>query len=353
MMKGQGQTRAIPGRGFTLVELLVVIAVIALLMAILMPSLNKARQSAYAIKCAGNMRNAGVAMQSYTADTGTYPASYVYPDNDGGSFSLETQSEDHPYGYLHWSWYLFDSGRCDETAFTCPAMDGGGAPRANPGIRRRDWERGQVDQNGNTEPSSLTDKQASRMAYTANGAIVPRNKFTGPGFASLQRHNRLVQPSEIERPSEVILLTEFNRNWRSLAIAQGGGLLVKSHRPVTPFSHTSTGYQGLGIYNAGKDSPAFRYGDWTAPNYGLKSLTEVEQAQDLLDGGSGHPLNAVGRHHPGSTNWVSPTGEPMGGTTNFLYCDGHVARKTVQETLDRLEWGKKFYAITGLKLVQY
>jgi prepilin-type processing-associated H-X9-DG protein len=287
------------------------------------------------------------------ADAGYYPASYVYPKDENGGFDLDKQSEDHPYGYLHWSWYLFDGGRCDETTFTCPAMEDGGAPRTNPGTHRKDWEQGQVDQNGSSSPNSLADKQVPRMAYTANGAIIPRNKFQGPGFASLQRHNRLVKPTEIEQPSEVILLTEFNRNWRSLAISQAGGLLLKSHRPVTPFSHTATYYHGLGIYNAPKDTPAFRYGDWTAQDYGLKSLDEIEQAQDLLDGGSGHPLNAVGRHHPGSTNWVNTAGETMGGTTNFFYCDGHVGRKTLQETLDKLEWGKKFYAITGINFVQY
>jgi prepilin-type processing-associated H-X9-DG protein len=63
----------------------------------------------------------------------------------------------------------------------------------------------------------------------------------------------------------------------------------------------------------------------------------VDQASDLLDGGVGHPLNAVGRHHPGGGGWRSAMGELMGGTANFLYCDGHVERKTVEETPDRLE----------------
>jgi prepilin-type N-terminal cleavage/methylation domain-containing protein len=51
--------------GFTLVELLVVIAIIALLMAILMPSLQKARDAARRISCGSRLKQWGMAIQMY------------------------------------------------------------------------------------------------------------------------------------------------------------------------------------------------------------------------------------------------------------------------------------------------
>ena len=79
-----------PQRAFTLIELLVVISIIALLVAILLPALGAARNTAIELQCQTQLRSLGQAVHMYETDNSLY-----YPPgmNDG-----QRGPNAHPWG---------------------------------------------------------------------------------------------------------------------------------------------------------------------------------------------------------------------------------------------------------------
>ena len=103
--------------GFTLVELLVVIGIIALLISILLPSLNKARQSAKAVQCMSNLRQIGLAGIQYVNDN-KFSFSHYWFDYTANAIG----GPDSKFWYEDFGRYMNTAAEVKDTIFTCPEL---------------------------------------------------------------------------------------------------------------------------------------------------------------------------------------------------------------------------------------
>lgn len=99
---------------FTLVELLVTIAVIAILAGMLLPALNKARDTAYGASCLSNLKQLGTGMDMYIGDSDDFYPMLRYA-NPASTADYDTT--------IFWGWTLATGKYITASLVLCPPAE--------------------------------------------------------------------------------------------------------------------------------------------------------------------------------------------------------------------------------------
>jgi hypothetical protein len=200
-----------------------------LLVGIALPGVAKARDTANTLKCVANLRSVGQGMQVYLSENrGFFPTAYLFKRSIApGNASYADQPRNAPFGYVHWSYYLYGPGSTAKDAFTCPSFLKGGVPPPNPSVDN-------FDDGQTAEHPGIVDDQAPRMAYTLNEAICGRSKFYPNFHKKNVRWFVTVNVGRIRQSASTILATEYVDDWK---IFSGNTNVCKSFRPVHGFCY--------------------------------------------------------------------------------------------------------------------
>lgn len=184
------RTWPVTQNAFTLVELLVVMTVISILMAILLPTLSRARKQALTIACAGNLRQVSLAMGGYSDDWKGLIVPVTYPAvswNTAGRWNLNVLRS--YVGGNRDPWHF-------EEVFIC---------------------KGQPDLSG----YSVGHPDWQWSGYGLNGELYKSRVTLQPGARELFTMYRI---GEVRSSSQTIAVFEINRNKNSLNVFSLGCL---------------------------------------------------------------------------------------------------------------------------------
>lgn len=178
-------------RVFTLIELLITISIIAILCAILLPALNKARAAGQRIACTNNMKTMGIAHEMYSAANDGYIV-FAYAEFDGGYYSWDDMLGDYDGRALsdeNKKRNAFYGSEYIAPLYRCPSY-----PM---------WHGKNTDG---------TDNKTVTRSYTINGVNVTDETFSGNCGIAYKKDDKTICSLKINRvrePTKVIFLAEL------------------------------------------------------------------------------------------------------------------------------------------------
>jgi prepilin-type N-terminal cleavage/methylation domain-containing protein len=218
MMNRHPQPSRPTARAFTLVEVLVVVSIIGMLVALLLPAIQMARESARKTACANNLKQLGLAMHNFLDTEKAFPPGYV-------SLVLE----DHDDGGPGWAWGSFLLPHFEEQIIyrhvnltktvDDPDMEIVRMTSVPTFICPSDKNFQQIIDISGTHDNHVICKMAAASYVASAGTVRPTCKICRDKFDGVFGRNRQIQPRELtDGLTKTLAAGERSTHWANVVM---------------------------------------------------------------------------------------------------------------------------------------